>query len=192
MEDKKHVEFKGRLVLVGFGSVGQGTLPLILRHIDMPRDRISILTGDNRGRQEARQYGVKFVVNPITRENCRKLLQPLLGRGDFLLNLSVDVSSVVLMEFCQQHGALYLDTQESRGLVPASHASYVGAVRARAMQEADLVVAVGRKLDYQTGYGSPAVYPHAKWLRIGDNAEELRENRRENSSLLRGTTSLWS
>lgn len=83
-----------------------------------------------------------------------------------------------LMRFLDASGALYLDTQESRGLVAASHPSYVGAVRARAMQEADLVVVVGRKLDYQTGYGSPAVFPNAKWLRIGDNAEELRENRR--------------
>ncbi len=75
-------------------------------------------------------------------------------------------------------GALYLDTQESRGLVPPAHPSFAGAVRARAMQEADLVLVVGRKLDYQTGYGSPAVWPNARFLRIGDNAEELRENRR--------------
>jgi len=83
-----------------------------------------------------------------------------------------------LVRFLDASGALYLDTQESRGLVPGSHSSYVGAVRARAMKEADLVIAIGRKLDYQTGYGSPAVYPNAKWIRIGDNAEELRENRR--------------
>ncbi|HVO90646.1 MAG TPA: thiamine pyrophosphate-binding protein [Casimicrobiaceae bacterium] len=75
-------------------------------------------------------------------------------------------------------GALYLDTQESRGLVAATHPSFVGAVRARAMKEADLVIAVGRKLDYQMGYGSPAVFPNARWIRIADNAEELRENRR--------------
>lgn len=83
-----------------------------------------------------------------------------------------------LMRFLDASGALYLDTQESRGLVPAGHRSYVGAVRARAMQEADLVISIGRKLDYQTGYGSPAVFPAAQWIRIGDNAEELRENRR--------------
>ena len=34
-----------------------------------------------------------------------------------------------------------------------------GAVRAAAMSEADLVVLIGRKLDYQIGYGSPAVFP---------------------------------
>ena len=83
-----------------------------------------------------------------------------------------------LRGFLESSGALYLDTQESRGLVPGSHPSFVGAVRARAMKEADLVVAVGRKLDYQTGYGSPAVLPDARWVRIGDNADELRENRR--------------
>jgi acetolactate synthase-1/2/3 large subunit len=83
-----------------------------------------------------------------------------------------------LVRFLDASGALYLDTQESRGIVPGSHPSFVGAVRARAMKEADLVIAIGRKLDYQTGYGSPAVLPNARWVRIGDNAEELRENRR--------------
>jgi acetolactate synthase-1/2/3 large subunit len=83
-----------------------------------------------------------------------------------------------LLRFLKRSGALYLDTQESRGLVPSSHASFVGAVRARAMKDADLVITVGRKLDYQTAYGSPVVYPNARWLRIADNAEELRENRR--------------
>ena len=51
-------------------------------------------------------------------------------------------------------------------------------MRGRAMQEADLVVVVGRKLDYQTGYGSPAVFRNARFIRIADNWEELRENRR--------------
>ena len=83
-----------------------------------------------------------------------------------------------LVRFLDASGALYLDTQESRGIVPGSHPSFVGAVRARVMKEADLVIAIGRKLDYQTGYGSPAVLPNARWIRIGDNAEELRENRR--------------
>lgn len=75
-------------------------------------------------------------------------------------------------------GAVYLDTQESRGLVSTAHPSFVGAVRARAMQEADLVVVVGRKLDYQVAYGSPAVFRQARFVRIADNAEELRDNRR--------------
>lgn len=74
-------------------------------------------------------------------------------------------------------GAVYLDTGESRGLVPESHASVVGAMRAQAMKEADLVVTLGRKLDFQLAYGSPAVFGDAKFLRIADNLAHLRDNR---------------
>jgi acetolactate synthase-1/2/3 large subunit len=81
-------------------------------------------------------------------------------------------------------GAVYLDTQESRGLVPADHASFVGAMRAAAMSEADTVLVIGRKLDYQLGYGSPAVFPNARFLRIADNAGELVDNRRGSPELL--------
>jgi homospermidine synthase len=110
MEGKKHVTFGARLVFVGFGSVGQGSLPLLLRHIDIPVERISIVTGDERGRAEAAHYGIKFEVRPLTPENYRAILDPLIGEGDFLLNLSVDVSSVALIELCYEKGAMYLDT----------------------------------------------------------------------------------
>src|SRR3954467_1739227 len=95
-----HSSFAGRLVMLGFGSIGQGVLPLILRHIDLPIDRISIVSGDERGRDVAASYGVRFEVQPLTRANIGEVLAPLVGVGDFLLNLSVDVSSVALIGFC--------------------------------------------------------------------------------------------
>jgi homospermidine synthase len=106
----KHVAFAGRLVMLGCGSIGQGVLPLILRHIDMPRERIHILTADARGSDVAAACGVGVTIAPVTRDNYRDLLRPLLGGGDFLLNLSVDVSSVALIELCQEISASYLDT----------------------------------------------------------------------------------
>jgi homospermidine synthase len=105
-----HVNFAGRIVMVGFGSIGQGILPLILRHIGTSPDRITIVTAEEKGSAEAKEFGVKFVQNALTRENYRKVLEPLLGAGDFLLNLSVDVSSVALIQLARERGALYLDT----------------------------------------------------------------------------------
>jgi homospermidine synthase len=105
-----HVVFPGRVLMVGFGSIGQGVLPLILRHIGITADRISILAADADGSREAAEFGVKFTNHPLTRENYRQVLAPLLSPGDFLLNLSVDVSSIALMELCHERGALYLDT----------------------------------------------------------------------------------
>ena len=89
-----------------------------------------------------------------------------------------------LVRLLDATGALYLDTQESRGLVPADHPSAVAAMRAAAMSEADVVLLIGRRLDYQVGYGSPAVFPHARFIRIADNAGELIDNRRGEPELL--------
>ena len=105
-----HVKFAGKIICVGFGSIGQGVLPLILRHIGTSPDRISIVTADDSGRVEAGQFGVKFIKTALTRENYRRVLEPLLGAGDFLLNLSVDVSTVALVQLARERGALYLDT----------------------------------------------------------------------------------
>jgi homospermidine synthase len=110
MSHEVHVNFAGKIVMVGFGSIGQGVLPLILRHIGTSAERITIVTADEAGKAEAAKYGVKFVNSALTRQNYRARLEPLLGAGDFLLNLSVDVSSIALVRLARERGALYLDT----------------------------------------------------------------------------------
>lgn len=81
-------------------------------------------------------------------------------------------------------GAAYLDTGESRGLVPDDHPSVVAAVRGAVLGQADVVVTVGRRLDFQLAYGSPAVFGGARFIRIADCAAELRDNRRGEVELL--------
>lgn len=139
-----HASFSGRLVMLGFGSIGQGVLPLILRHIGLPKDRITIVTAEERGREVAAEYGVRFVVEAATRENYRDLLTPLLRPGDFLLNLSVDVSSVALMRLCQELDVLYLDTvvepwlggYTDPSLSPSERSNYAMREQALALREA--------------------------------------------------------
>ena len=77
--DTKHLTFTGRMVIVGFGSIGQGVLPLILRHIGITKDQITIVTAEERGHGEADEFGVKFINLPLTRENYAQVLEPLLG-----------------------------------------------------------------------------------------------------------------
>jgi len=105
-----YVEFPGRIVFVGFGSIGQGVLPLILRHIGIVPERLTIVTADDVGREEAARFNIKFVKQSLTRENFRRVLDAHVGRGDFLLNVSVDVSSIALIRYCWEKGAMYLDT----------------------------------------------------------------------------------
>jgi homospermidine synthase len=142
----KHVAFGGRLVMLGFGSIGQGVLPLILRHIDIPAEAITIVTAEPRGREVAAEYGIRFIEQPATRENFRDLLSPLLRRGDFLLNLSVDVSSVELMKLCHALDVLYLDTvvepwaggYTDPSLTPSQRSNYAMREEAVALRESFL------------------------------------------------------
>ncbi|MGH8325751.1 MAG: homospermidine synthase [Steroidobacteraceae bacterium] len=108
--EKIHIEFPGRIVIVGFGSIGQGVLPLILRHIGIAPSRITLISADATGRAEAQRCGVELVVAPLDPANFRRVLAPRLAPGDFLLNVSVNVSSLALVELARERGALYLDT----------------------------------------------------------------------------------
>lgn len=103
-------KFNGKILIIGLGSVGQGVLPLLLRHLDIGPESITIVTADTRGENVAKDYGVRFIIEPLTRENYEKIVLSHIGGGDFLLNVSVDVSSVALIELCQRNGILYLDT----------------------------------------------------------------------------------
>jgi len=102
--------FDGKILIVGFGSIGQGVLPLLLRHFTVPPERITVVTGDKRGENVAREYGVRFVIEPIVAENYESVVLANIGPGDFLLNVSVDVSSAAMIELCQRNNILYLDT----------------------------------------------------------------------------------
>jgi len=83
-----------------------------------------------------------------------------------------------LVALLDRLGAVYLDTGESRGLVPDAHPSVVAAMRGAVMGDADVVLTVGRRLDFQLAYGSPAVFGEAKFVRLADVPAELRDNRR--------------
>ena len=84
-----------------------------------------------------------------------------------------------LIALLDRLGAVYLDTGESRGLVPDCHPSVVGAMRGAVMGDADVVLTVGRRLDFQLAYGSPAVFGGAQVrAHRATCPAELRDNRR--------------
>jgi len=106
--------FPGRLLMLGCGSIGKAVLPMLLRHTDITPERIRIITSDDSGKHTAADAGIEFVLETLTPENYTSILRKNLKEGDFLLNLSVDVSSPDLIVWCQKHGVLYVDTSTER------------------------------------------------------------------------------
>jgi homospermidine synthase len=108
-----HARISGPIVMIGFGSIGRGTLPLIERHFDFDKPRFTVIDPDDSDRALLDQRGIRFEHLAITRDNYRDVLGGLLKQGKgqgFCVNLSVDTSSLDLMKFCREIGALYIDT----------------------------------------------------------------------------------
>ncbi len=107
-----HGEITGPLVMIGFGSIGRGALPLIERHFRFDKSRMVVIDPSAENRRLLDERGIAFVQKAVTKDNYRELLTPLLTTGGqaFCVNLSVDTGSVDLMRLTRELGALYVDT----------------------------------------------------------------------------------
>ena len=108
-----HAKIDGPIVMIGFGSVGRGTLPLIERHFTFDKSRFVVVDPDDSARKIPDNHGVRFIHKAVTRDNYRALLTQLLtagGGAGFCVNLSVDTSSLDIMRLCREIGAPYIDT----------------------------------------------------------------------------------
>ena len=109
----RHGRIAGPVVMIGFGSIGKGTLPLIERHFEFDQERFVVIDPNDADRKLLDERGVRFVHLGLTRENYRDALKKYLTAGEgqgFCVNLSVDTSSLDIMRFCRELGALYVDT----------------------------------------------------------------------------------
>ncbi len=105
--------WNGPIVMLGFGSIGRGTLPLILRHIQCDRSKITIIDPSDESRAIADKEGITFVKHAITKENHKAFLTPYLTAGPgqaFIVNLTVDVDSLDIIRLARATNSLCIDT----------------------------------------------------------------------------------
>ncbi|ARG97718.1 homospermidine synthase [Legionella micdadei] len=110
MIEKLKMEFKNNILILGFGSIGQAILPLLFRHLTITSSQVIIISKKLEGFSVAEKFGLTIMPKEVTKENYIALLASTLKQGDFLLNLSVGISSLDLINYCQAHHILYLDT----------------------------------------------------------------------------------
>ncbi len=108
-----YARIEGPIVMIGFGSIGRGTLPLIDRHFDYDKSRLVVVDPDDSDRSILDNEGIRFIQQEISRENYKQILAPLLTAGEgqgFCVNLSVDTSSLDIMRLCRELDVPYIDT----------------------------------------------------------------------------------
>jgi homospermidine synthase len=106
------IPFGGRLLLLGCGSVSRCLQPLLLRHLEMDLTRLTVLDFDERAVPDANLLaaGATHLRRRITPGNLAAVLDERLGPGDLLVNLTWDIDTGDLIDWCQDHGVLYVDT----------------------------------------------------------------------------------
>ncbi|MBU3715473.1 MAG: homospermidine synthase [Candidatus Nanopelagicaceae bacterium] len=103
--------FTNKVLILGAGSVSQSVLPLLIEHL-VDAKQITIMDQrDNRSRvQGALNQGATYVQDQITRGNLDAQLSKYLQAGDFLLDLAWNIDANTILQWCHDHGVLYLNT----------------------------------------------------------------------------------
>ncbi len=104
--------FSQRILFVGFGSVARCTLPILLRHINVDPVRITVMEfePDEAALKPWLDQGVKLVKDRITPENLGSLLGKHLSTGDLLVDLAWNIDCGEIVQWCHDHGVLYINT----------------------------------------------------------------------------------
>lgn len=112
MKEKKQVKFKGKILIIGCGSVSQCAIPLVLRLIDVAPKNITIMDFvDNRKRvRDSLRKGVKYISDRVTEKNYKTLLKKYAGEGDLIIDLAWNIDCRAIVTWCRENRVLYTNT----------------------------------------------------------------------------------
>jgi len=106
------LDFQKRILFVGFGAVARCTLPVLLDHVKVKPENITILEfqPDEDAIRAWTQRGVNFVLAKVERESLGLILAAHLSAGDVLIDLAWNIDCCEIVQWCHDHGVLYLNT----------------------------------------------------------------------------------
>ncbi len=106
------IEFKNKILFVGYGAVAECTLPILFKHIKVPAKNVTVMDFENRAAKLKpwTAKGVRFVRDRVTEENMGKLLAKHVGAGDLLIDLAWNIDALEILQWCRDHGVMYINT----------------------------------------------------------------------------------
>ncbi|HTY13393.1 MAG TPA: saccharopine dehydrogenase C-terminal domain-containing protein [Candidatus Omnitrophota bacterium] len=106
------IKFNGKILVIGCGYVSRCTLPLLLKHFDMPAEKITIMDFEDfrSAVKEVLGHGVKYVVDRITEDNMSAKLAAFVGPGDMIIDLAWNIECTSILQWCHDHDVLYINT----------------------------------------------------------------------------------
>ena len=105
-------EFNRQVLFVGYGAVAQCTLPILVKHLNVPCGNITVMDFEDRTPQLKPwiDRGVRFVRQRIAPENLGRVLAKHVGPGDLLIDLAWNIDCCEIVGWCHDRGVLYINT----------------------------------------------------------------------------------
>jgi homospermidine synthase len=106
------IEFNKKILFVGYGAVAECTLPILLKEIRVPAKNITIMDFENKAAKLKpwTSRGVRFVRDRVGKDNLAKVLGRHLSAGDLLIDLAWNIDACEILQWCHDHGVLYINT----------------------------------------------------------------------------------
>lgn len=107
------MEFKDNILIIGFGTIGQALLPIILQKIDCDIRKVTVIEDEDHQDVFDKQFGdsgATYVKISMDEKNVIQLLDKHCGPNGFIANMSTTVHSAALIKWCRKNNALYVDT----------------------------------------------------------------------------------
>ena len=112
-----HAHFDKKILIIGYGSVGQAILPLIIKHISNDPSKITVIEKDDNGkvfRKRNSGNGVKYIKKEILPNNLTTILKKYTEPGSFIVDVSLNISAKNIIEWCLQNDVMYVNTSLER------------------------------------------------------------------------------
>ncbi len=101
-----------RVLFLGYGAVARCALPIFVEQFRVPLTNVTVMDFEDRGEilKPWTAQGVRFVRQRLSPRNLGAVLAKHLSAGDLLIDLAWNIDCCELLQWCHDHGVLYVNT----------------------------------------------------------------------------------
>jgi len=106
------MQFKNKVLIIGYGSVSRCTLPILMRHIKIPYRNITIIdfVDKRKALKPWTDKGIKFYPVKITPINIAQVLAKYVSAGGLIIDLAWNINCNDILTWCHDNKVLYVNT----------------------------------------------------------------------------------